>query len=151
MGGRAVSDFYKSWGSFKGKRLPKQINMQIIPIGCMRDAYKDGFDYWIDERDVLQVRIAEFENPDFAWFWAIHEVLEALRCIKAGIPLEAIEAFDAEHTDHEDPGSIPEAPYHKQHMQSMTVQHILCEQDGYSYEEYMDAEPIPLPKKENQP
>ena len=116
----------------------------IIPRGLMRPQYQDGFDYWVDEKGTLQIRVAEFENPDFALYWAIHEILEAWRCAKSGIPLEAIEKFDSLHPDHEDPGSLKEAPYHKQHMQSMTIQHILCEQDGYSYDEYMETEPLPI-------
>jgi hypothetical protein len=118
------------------------INIKIIPIGCMRPEYKDGWDYWVDEKGALQIRVAEFKNPDFAFYGIIHELLEAWRCMRAGIPLEAIEKFDAEHSDDDDPGRLKNAPYHKQHMQSMTIEHILCEQDGYDYDDFADAEPI---------
>ncbi len=146
--GEPVTDNYGSWVKMvQNKRVPSHIEFRIIPRGCMRTQYDDGYDYWVDEKGTLQIRIAEFENPDFAIFWAIHELLEAWRCAKAGIPLEAIEKFDALHKDHEDPGSLPDAPYHKQHMQSLTIQHILCEQDGYNYDEYLETEPLPIGAK----
>lgn len=137
------AEYYASWVKFhRNKRMFNDIHIMIIPRGCMRPQYQDGFDYWVDERGALQIRIAEFENPDFALFWAIHELLEAWRAAKAGVSLEAIEKFDAAHADDEDPGSLKAAPYHAQHMKSLTVQHILCEQDGYNYDDYLAAEPL---------
>jgi hypothetical protein len=125
----------------------KQINIRIIPRGLMRPQYQDGFDYFLDEKGALQIRIAEFENPDFAFYWAMHEAMEAWRCFRDGVSLESIEKWDAKHADDDDPGALPGSPYRKQHLQSMTIQHMLCEQDGYIYEEYMEAEPLPLPKE----
>jgi hypothetical protein len=121
-----------------------EINIKIVDRTEMRPQYQDGFDYWKDESGVLQVRIAKFENPDFAFYWALHEVMEAWRCFRDGVSLESIEKWDAANIADEDPGALPGSPYRKQHLQSMTVQHLLCEQDGYVYEEYMDAEPLPL-------
>jgi hypothetical protein len=146
--GGYMSDYFGSWERFKEntknhKKVFEHIEIRVIPIGCMRPQYADGYDYWVDEKGTLQIRVAEFVNPDFAFYWVIHELLEAWRCARDGISLESIEKFDAGHKDHEDPGSLKGAPYHKQHMQSLTIQHLLCEQDGYSYEEHMDAEPIP--------
>ena len=142
-----MTDYYGSWQKmFQNKRTFTTINIQIIPRGCMRPQYQDGFDYWVDEKKALQIRIAEFENPDFAMYWAVHEMLEAWRCAKAGVSLESIEKWDAAHSDSDDPGALKFSPYRKQHLQSMTIQHMLCEQDGYTYDEYMETEPLPIIK-----
>ena len=124
--------------------MPKQINIMFIPIGCMRPQYRDGYDYWVDERGILQIRIAEFENPDFTLYWAIHELLEFWRCTKKGVTLKAIEDFDAIAFAKgiDDPGSEPDAPYRKEHMQSLLIQDILCMQDRYDEDDFYAANPI---------
>lgn len=115
----------------------KHINIRIIPRGCMRSQYQDGWgDYWMDENGVLQVRAVEFKELDHSFRVAVHELLEAWRCYRKGISLESIEAFDAAHADHDDPGCLTDAPYHREHMQSMLVEDILLMQDGYQPEDY---------------
>lgn len=118
----------------------KQINIQIIPHGCQR--YNTYGDYWIDERGILQIRVSEFENPDSALYIVIHEILEAWRCAKKGISFQAIDAFDLDHQETDDPGLLKCAPYHFEHMQSDQVERLLCHQDGRSWDEHYNAEPI---------
>jgi hypothetical protein len=121
----------------------KKINIQIIPRGCMREAYREGWgDYWVDEKGTLQVRAVEFQELDHSFRVAVHELLEAWRCYRKGIKLEDIEAFDAAHEEEDDPGMLPDAPYHKEHMQSNLIEDIMLLQDGYTPEDYDDpAEP----------
>ncbi len=149
-----MPEFIASWERMTGKKLyPKdepfntawpfaQISIRFIPQGCMRGAHRDDIDYWVDEHGVLQIRIAQFENPDFAFYRAIHGLLEAWRCARGGVSLAAIEVFDAKHKDHDGLGYIPDARHHEHHMQSLTVQRIICEQDRYSYDDYLEAEPL---------
>lgn len=127
----------------KAKKTFNRVEMRIIPRGCMREAYKDGWgDYWVDERDTLQIRAVEMPDLMFSHYILLHEYLEAIRCYRDGISLESIEKWDADHADHPDPGSIPGAPYHKHHMASLMVEQIVCMQDGHEWEEYDNAMPI---------
>ena len=119
----------------------KTINIQIIPHGCMRFQSQYG-DYWVDENGSLQIRVSEYADPRDARDIAIHELLEAWRCAEAGIPFEEIDKFDVEHSDHPDPGLLPSAPYHKQHIQSMEIEYLIARQDGRDFAEVYEAKPI---------
>lgn len=140
-GGMKYYEFWKK--HHREKAFPfRQINIQIIPKGCMRPQYAESWgDYWVDERGILQVRVVEFEDLDRSLRVAIHEVLEAWRCYRDGITLESIEQWDADHADHDDPGSLPDAPYHEHHMASIAVEMVMCAQDGDTWKDYDNATP----------
>lgn len=118
----------------------KRINIQIIPHGCQR--YNTYGDYWIDEREALQIRVSEFKNPDDALYIAIHEIMEAWRCAKRGLDFKEIDDFDLANQQSDDPGLLKCAPYHAEHMQSEVVERLLCHQDGRKWEDHYNAEPI---------
>lgn len=117
------------------------INIQIIPHGLMRDQSQFG-DYWVDERGALQIRVSEYADPRNARDIAIHELLEAWRCAERGVPFAAIDQFDLDHTDHPDPGLLPQAPYHPEHILSMAVEYLIAQQDGRDFSEVYAATPI---------
>lgn len=119
----------------------KEINIKIIPHGLMRFPSQYG-DYWVDERGVLQVRVSEYADPRDARDIAIHEILEAWRCAEKGISFEAIDRFDQVHADHRDPGLLPNAPYHLEHIQSMEVEYLIARQDGRDFSEVYETKPI---------
>jgi hypothetical protein len=122
----------------------KKIDIRIVPTQWMREQYKDAYgDYYTDEKGTLHIRSREYENPDHAFGCIIHELIEAWRCYKKGITLESIEKFDADHADHDDPGRLPEAPYHLEHCRSMEIERLMCYQDGIPWDEYDKAEPLP--------
>ena len=124
----------------KAKREFKRFEMRIIPKGCMRDGYAWG-DSWVDEHGILQIRAVEFAIIFFSYYILLHEYLEAIRCYRDGISLESIEKWDFDHADHDDPGCLPGAPYHLHHGDSMTIERIAVLQDGYTWDEYRNAEP----------
>jgi hypothetical protein len=133
---------YKKWKKAEGTII-KDVHMAIIPKGVMRPQYADSWgDYWLDEYGVLQIRAVEMPDLMFSHYILIHEYLEAVRCIRDGISLESIEKWDADHSDHDDPGCIPGATYGVQHGDSMTIERILCMQDGYKWADYADSEPV---------
>ena len=126
----------------KGQEF-KRVEMRIIPKGCMREQYRDGLgDYWVDEHGILQIRAVEMPNLMYSHYILLHEYMEAVRCYRAGISLESIEKWDADHSDHDDPGSLKCAPYHRQHMDSLTLERIACMQDGFDFEEYDTTQPV---------
>lgn len=121
----------------------KRIEMRIIPKGCMRSHYQDSWgDYWVDENGTLQIRAVEFSIRMFSYYVLLHEFMEAIRCYRDGVSLESIEKWDADHSDHDDPGCIKGAPYHTQHIDSMTLERIACAQDGYEWDDYDEATPV---------
>lgn len=119
----------------------KQINIQIIPAAEQREGWNYG-DYWIDEAGVLQIRVSEFDNPDYAIYIAIHELMEAWRYArKHGPDYSAIDRFDRANSTSLEPGRIPDAPYHDEHMKSEAIERLLCRQDGYVWKDYYHTEP----------
>ena len=121
----------------------KRINMQIIPKGCMREQYQDGWgDYWVDEYDVLQIRAVLMPDLMFSHYILLHEYLEAIRCYRDGISLESIEKWDAEHPDDDDPGSLKGCLYKSHHDNSLMLERLACLQDGYTWEQYDNTSPV---------
>jgi len=119
-----------------------KVNMRIIPKGCMRAAYTDGWgDYWVDEKGILQIRAVEFENFMFSHYVLLHEYLEAVRCYRDGITLGAIEQWDADHPDDDDPGHLDGCPYRKHHQLSETLERVACAQDGFDWDQYDNSLP----------
>ena len=119
----------------------KSINIQIIPHGLMRDQSQYG-DFWTDERGALQIRVSEYADLRDARDIAIHELLEAWRCAERGVPFTDIDQFDLDHTDHPDPGLLPTAPYHKEHVASMQIEYLIAQQDGRDFSEVYSHKPI---------
>jgi hypothetical protein len=126
------------------KRYFTKINMQIVPKGCMRPQYQDSWgDYWVDENNTLQIRAIAMKNWMHSYYVLLHEFMEAVRCFKKGVSLESIEKHDADNSDHDDPGCLANAPYHKEHMESIMLEQIACLQDGLDFDEYYNsAEPV---------
>ena len=58
---------------------------------------------------------------------ALHEAVEALLCRARGITGEQVDAFDFAHLDSDDPGDIPEAPYHIEHKLATMVEKFFIE------------------------
>jgi len=117
------------------------IHIRIIPHGCQRDPSQYG-DYFIDPDGSLQIRVSQYADPRDARDIAIHELLEAWRCAERGVSFAAIDQFDLDHTDHPDPGMLPDAPYHAEHIASMAVEYLIAQQDGRSFAEVYSHTPI---------
>lgn len=119
----------------------KKVNIEFIPHKNQR--YETSGDYWIDDDDTIQFRISIFENPFYALYILIHEIAEFWRVMRKGISVKDIDKFDMDHPELDDPGMSMEAPYHDEHMRSITIERIMYMQDGGTdFEEYYNSEPI---------
>jgi hypothetical protein len=121
----------------------REINIKIIHCSKQRFPFLWG-DYWVDNAGVLQIRVSAYVNPDHAMCCIIHEIMEAWRCFRKGVTLESIEDFDKSHIDCDDPGTLPDAPYHKEHMQSIEIEKLIYKQNGDDFNEYSKHNPIDL-------
>jgi hypothetical protein len=94
---------------------------------------------WGLVRGTLVIRVSEMPN-ELHWSIAMHELAEAILCIKAGVSPEKIDTFDAEFEKHakgnEEPGDDPRAPYHSQHQVGLVVERLMVAQMGWSWKEY---------------
>lgn len=118
-----------------------RINIQIIPVGCMRPGWRYG-DYFLDERGTLQIRVSEFENQIDTLALVLHELNEAWLCAAKGVTIKKIDEFDLSHPETEDPGLLKCAPYFEEHAKSESIERLVCHQNGRDWAVHYDTEPI---------
>lgn len=90
-----------------------RIEIRTIPHGKQR--YDTCGDYTVDEDGVLQVRISTAKDWRAEAAVIIHELVEYFLVRRSRIKLEAIDQWDKDHADAEEPGDVPDCPYAKQH------------------------------------
>jgi hypothetical protein len=66
----------------------------------------------------------------------IHELVEMILTRHNKIPWGAIDKFDMDNQDIEDPGLCPKSPYHNEHMAATQFEKMLCQLLGIKWEEY---------------
>lgn len=120
----------------------RTINIQTIPHSAQR--YPTVGD-WRDVKDIsgeitTEINVSDMGNEDYEFVVAVHELIEQYLCRKRGIIDEAVTEFDKANPDHENPGDIMNAPYHKEHMVATIIETILLHEldiDLVDYQETM--------------
>ena len=85
----------------------------------------------------LQVFVPEYGGrDDSAFLVALHEMVEAWACQKAGIPEEEVSAWDINNPDLEEPGDNKNAPYAKQHALAMKIEQEMCNHLGIEWDRH---------------
>ena len=89
-----------------------------------------GADWWWDNNDNLQVRVAaEIDDWRERMSLAVHEVAEALMCRHLNISQQSVDDFDEEYQKtHEidlNGGDEPDAPYKIPHTFATAIERIL--------------------------
>lgn len=75
---------------------------------------------------------------------AVHELVEVLMCMEAGITQEDVDKFDKDFEAHrhpdsvEEPGDSLDAPYRKQHGVASGIERILGAELGVDWNKYAD-------------
>lgn len=122
---------------------PEEIKEIVIKIINHKDQRYDTWgDYWIEDDGTVQFRISRFENSYNVMPLLVHEFLEFWRCMAEGIKEPDITDYDLAHLEDDDPGMNLDAPYHKEHLQSMGIERFICMQDGIDFETYYRDPPI---------
>lgn len=62
-------------------------------------------------------------DHDEAFLCALHELIEAKLCFRAGVTQGAVDAFDKAFVGDGEPGDDPRAPYRRQHRAAMMIEH----------------------------
>jgi hypothetical protein len=119
------------------KALPMKINIETIPHALHR--YPTLGDYWRDADGVLQIRVSETADPRDALLIAVHELIEVILCEDRGITHEAIDAWDKSHLDSDEPGELPGASYHHEHVFAENIERLLAAELGRNWQEYYEA------------
>jgi hypothetical protein len=95
---------------------------------------------WLWAENTLEIRISREvgdEDPRYALLMFAHELVEALLCRSMGVTAPEVDAFDTLHQGDGEPGDLPSAPYHWQHMAAEAAERALAEQLDVDWESYL--------------
>jgi hypothetical protein len=105
---------------------------------------------------VLRINVSNLGSWRLEMLVAVHELVETLMCLRDGVLVEDVDAFDKafeaarKKGNQDEPGDDPKAPYVNQHCVATAVERLLCAQLGCTWDEYCNAvESLPtIPSKE---
>lgn len=124
----------------------KKIVIEVIPHKAQR---YDTLGDWIVKNNELLIRVSDVDNFFYSLIIALHEVLEAVLCIRDGIKQEEVDMFDimyektrgngvapcgCKHKD--EPGDDSHAPYRIQHKKATELEKKLCRLLGIKWQIY---------------
>jgi hypothetical protein len=78
-------------------------------------------------------------NPAHSMAILLHELHEKFRNDQLGIADALVDEFDLAHLDHDDPGLLPDAPYHKTHMEADVLERLFIVLTGCDWVTYETA------------
>ena len=113
--------------------IPK---IKIRTINPASHRYLTCGDWQYDkEDDVLTISVSKMPDWRSELAVAIHEAMEAVKCLADDITTEDVDEFDFAHQhDEGESGDNPEAPYHKQHKMAETVEREVAKQLDLDWE-----------------
>jgi hypothetical protein len=77
--------------------------------------------------DHLKVTVPDYgSQEDSAFLVALHEMVEAWLCKKAGILESDVSKWDIDHPELEEPGDHEDAPYHEQHKVATEIEKMVA-------------------------
>jgi hypothetical protein len=87
----------------------------------------------------LKIRISETYNDDYNFLIALHELIEAYLCKKAGISGDIVDQYDFSHPDSPEPGKEKDCPYREQHIFAEYIEHIMARYLKVDWEKYEEC------------
>lgn len=85
----------------------------------------------------LQVFVPEYGGQDdSAFLVALHEMVEAWACKKAGITEEEVSAWDIANPELDEPGDNKNAPYRREHALAMRIEMEVCKHLGIEWDRH---------------
>lgn len=112
------------------------ITIKAIPHNEQR--YNTVGDWYFDEQTGkdIEIKVSDTGDDHMNQLIMIHELIEALLCQANGISATIVDAWDKEHEDHPDPGSIPKCVYYREHMVSTMIERTLAAELNVNWSEY---------------
>ena len=108
-----------------------------IPYKAMR--YASYGDYQKLADDSVEITVVALPDWRHEFLIALHEFIEEAVTRHRGIKEPDILAFDLAHLDSDDPGMIPSAPYHQEHVLATAVEMLVARELGVDWTEYGKA------------
>lgn len=93
-------------------------------------------DYWRDSNGDLQIRVSEMPDHRHMVLVALHELIEVSLCEDRGIPEPEIKAFDEAHLNADEPGALPDAPYHSEHVFADCIERFVARELRVNQQQY---------------
>ena len=105
--------------------------MKII-IESIKEQRYDTLGDWFYENGDLHVRVSSIIGGRFeVYLIAIHELIEAILCERAGITPQQVDEFDLNYNGIErEPGDDMNCPYRRQHRFAMLIEHLVAHELG---------------------
>lgn len=124
------------------------MNIHVLTIPNDEIRKRAGFtgaDWWFDENDDIQIRVAQMSCREREMALAIHEAVEAVICHFHHVDVANVDAFDAHfekmHPENHglDAGDAPHCPYGREHMAATACERVVAMEIGVgSWKEYDD-------------
>lgn len=93
-----------------------------------------------DAPPTLRICVSQMSELRYEWLVAIHELVEAILCEKAGITPAQVDEFDMNYSpqvgDPVEPGDSSFAPYHRQHRFASIVEELVAMELGVDWNSY---------------
>lgn len=105
-------------------------------------------DWRQDEDGTFLIAVSDMKNNDYHFLVAVHELVEAYLCRKAGITQQSVDEFDIAYEkqreksltlDTSEPGDSRLAPYERQHNIASGIERILMAELGVKIKDYEKA------------
>lgn len=102
-------------------------------------------DYWRDKDGTLQIRVSEMGNKEYESLVVLHELIEIILTEHKGIKEPDIMAFDVQfekereeglHSEDDEPGEDPRAPYRKEHVLAEALERVVANELGVVWNDY---------------
>jgi hypothetical protein len=114
----------------------KDIIIRFVPQS--QQTYETLGDYW-DKGDHVLFHISDTGNDNYNRAIMHHELWEYFEMIKRGVTAEDTCVFDIANPNADDPGMLPDAPYHREHCQADVIERMCIVMSGEDWALYDEA------------
>jgi hypothetical protein len=115
------------------------MRLVVKTIPQARQEYSTLGDWRPNGAGAVNVFVTEMADSRHEFLIALHELIEWRLCEERGIPEPTVRAFDLAHPDADEPGSLEEAPYHREHMFAEWIERLVAFELGVNWQDYEAA------------